>query len=76
MLMLKISVWLELNSGMGTNIIKNGIDVTLSERPTDFANGRGFYLTRYVEVKCRLLISSIFDGMNFQHFSEMLEFDL
>ena len=26
------------------------------------------------QVKCRLLISSIFDAMNFQHFSEMLEF--
>ena len=25
------------------------------------------------QVKCRLLISSIFDAMNFQHFSEMLE---
>ena len=28
------------------------------------------------QVKCRLLISSIFDVMNFQHFSEMLEFNL
>ena len=28
------------------------------------------------QVKCRLLISSIFDAMNFQHFSEMLEFNL
>ena len=26
----------------------------------------------YPQVKCRLLISSIFDAMNFQHFSEML----
>ena len=26
------------------------------------------------QVKWRLLISSIFDAMNFQHFSEMLEF--
>ena len=25
------------------------------------------------QVKCRLLISSIFDAMNFQHFLEMLE---
>ena len=28
------------------------------------------------QVKCRHLISSIFDAMNFQHSSEMLEFDL
>ena len=28
------------------------------------------------QVKCRLLISSIFDAMNFQHFPEMLEFNL
>ena len=28
------------------------------------------------QVKCRLLISSIFDAMNFQHFLEMLEFNL
>ena len=28
------------------------------------------------QVKFRLLISSIFYVMNFQHFSEMLEFDL
>ena len=28
------------------------------------------------QVKCPLLISSIFDAMNFQHFLEMLEFDL
>ena len=25
------------------------------------------------QVKCRLLISSIFDAMNFQHFLEMLQ---
>ena len=28
------------------------------------------------QVKCWLLISNIFYVMNFQHFSEMLEFDL
>ena len=28
------------------------------------------------QVKCRLLISSIFDAMNFQHFLKMLEFKL
>ena len=28
------------------------------------------------QVKCRLLISSIFDAMNFQHFLEMLEHNL
>ena len=28
------------------------------------------------QVKCRLLISSIFYVMNFQHFLEMLEFNL
>ena len=28
------------------------------------------------QVKCQLLFSSLFDAMNFQHFSEMLEFDL
>ena len=28
------------------------------------------------QVKCRLLISSIFHVMNFRHFLEMLEFDL
>ena len=27
------------------------------------------------QVKCRLLISSIFDAMNFKHFYEMLEFN-
>ena len=27
------------------------------------------------QVKCRLLITIIFDAMNFQHFSEMLEFN-
>ena len=27
------------------------------------------------QVKCQLLISSIFDAMNLQHFSEMLEFN-
>ena len=27
------------------------------------------------QVKCQLLISSIFDAMNFQHFWEMLEHD-
>ena len=36
-----------------------------------------FFITRQVlgptQVKCRLLISSIFDAMNFQHFLEMLE---
>ena len=28
------------------------------------------------QVKCQLLSSSIFDEVNFQHISEMLEFDL
>ena len=48
----------------------------------DFRMGRAvkktspawFILTRYIgppQVKCQLLISSIFDAMNFQHFSEM-----
>ena len=27
-------------------------------------------------MECRLLISNIFDAMNFHHFSEMLEFNL
>ena len=28
------------------------------------------------QIKCQLLISSTFDGRTFQHFLEMLEFDL
>ena len=40
-----------------------------------------FVITTYsplgpTQVKCQLLFSSIFDAMNFQHFSEMLEFVL
>ena len=33
------------------------------------------YVYGPTQVKCRLLISSIFDAMNFQHFYEMLEFN-
>ena len=42
----------------------------------DFLSKRAAYHYGPPQVKCQLLISSIFDAMNFQHFLEMLEFNL
>ena len=65
------------------SFLKKRILLSLEKKNAIMTNSKRYYCNGFItpfekllgptQVKCRLLISSIFDAMNFQHFMKMLE---